>query len=69
MNDEEFISAVAKSVAEGGWSSFVDIAEDDDEASWMAEGGWSAIYDVVSNRGIDYLRSNYSYLDESDEDE
>jgi len=67
MSDEELISAVAKHVAEMGWSGFTSIADDNEEASWMAEGGWTAIYDVVSNKGIDYLRSNYSYLYEEEE--
>ena len=64
LSDSDFIHAVARQVAEGGWSSFVNIAKDEEEAISMVEGGWSTIYDVVSSQDIDSLREDYSHIDE-----
>jgi hypothetical protein len=62
MTDEEFILAVAKQVAEMGYSGFIDITNDEDELDYMINGGWSGIYDVVSSQDIDQLKTDWSHL-------
>ena len=69
LSDKEFKVAVAKQVAEMGWSGFMDICDNDkDEATQLAEGGWSSIYGYVDDMDIDKLRDEWSHL-EDDEDE
>ena len=62
MTDEEFITAVAKQVAEMGYSGFTSITDDEDDIDYMVNGGWTGIYDVVSNQDIDTLKSDWSHL-------
>jgi hypothetical protein len=68
MTDEEFIVAVAKQVAEMGYSGFTSITDDEDELDYMVNGGWTGIYDVVSSQDIDKLKSDWDHL-LSDEEE
>jgi len=62
MTDEEFIVAVAKQVAEMGYSGFTSITDDEDELDYMVNGGWTGIYEVVSSQDISVLKSNWDHL-------
>ena len=68
MTDEEFIVAVAKQVAEMGYSGFTEITDDEDDLNYMVNGGWSGIHDVVSSQDINKLKGDWDHL-LSDEEE
>jgi hypothetical protein len=62
MTDEEFIVAVAKQVAEMGYSGFTEITDDEDDLNYMVNGGWSGIHDVVSSQDINKLKGDWDHL-------